>query len=561
MNHASKADLKTRSLRPRGPALLRRLSLKHKLIAIIMLTCVASLMLVGTVFIAWEWTALRHALVRDVSAHAEILADNCKAALTFRDPADASSVLRSVGVIPSMVAACVYNAEGGLFAAYVRDDATVVPPRPSESPSAAVFEWDSLTVRKAIVLNDKRIGTVCLRADLGPIYLRLKRSILVIVCLVLLSSLAAYLISSRLQRIISAPILQLAEVARRVSEKKEYTVRAEPSGADEVGLLIQAFNEMLGQIQQRDMALVEANERLETRVQGRTAELTTANERLTKEITAHRQTDQALAAANEQLAETVQSLRRSNKELQDFAYVTAHDLKAPLRGIGTLADWIASDYADKFDDQGRQQLRLLKGRATRLAELINGILHYSEIGRGVQHPEAADLSEVIRDAISLLDPPPQIQVVVADGLPSFVVCEKVRLGQVFHNLIDNAIKFMDKPQGRIEIRCRDQGRAWEFAVSDNGPGIDKRYFEKIFQMFQTLAPRDQRESTGIGLAIVKKIVELYGGNVWVESEVGKGSTFFFTFPKTSEAEALEYLAVLGPCEQAEEATRETRGPL
>ncbi len=536
MNRRSRADLRTCRSRRRTPLFLRNLSLKHRLIAIIMLTCVASLVLVGVVFIAWEWTDLRRTMVHDLASHAEVLADNCKAAITFRDPADAGACLRTVGAVPSITAACVYTREGELFAKYVRQGTTPVLPPPQALRSSHRFARGVLILTRPVLLDGEPIGTVCLRGDLGLLYQRLQRSIIVIVGIVFLSSLAAYLISSRLQRIISRPILRLADVARLVSEKKEYTVRADSAGHDEVGLLIQAFNEMLGQIQQRDTALVEANEQLDARVQERTTALTTANERLTREITARRQTDQALAAANEQLAETVQNLRRSNKELQDFAYVTAHDLKAPLRGIGTLADWIASDYADKFDEQGRQQLRLLKGRVTRLTELINGILHYSEIGRVAHRPELVDLGELVRDTISLLDPPARIQVVVPEGLPSSVVCEKVRLGQIFHNLIDNAIKFMDKPQGHVEIRCRDQGHAWEFAVSDNGPGIEEKYFEKIFQMFQTLAPRDQRESTGIGLPIVKKIVELYGGSVWVESQPGHGSTFFFTFPKKTRTE-------------------------
>jgi len=522
-------------------AFVRDLSLKHKLIAIIMLTCVSSLTLVGVVFSAWEWVALRHAIVRELSAHAEILADNCKAAITFRDPADASGVLRTVGSIPSIRVACVYTREGELFAAFTRKGTNVVLPRPLESPDGRVFDWNSLVLRKPVVLDGERIGTVCLQADLDPFYRGLRRSLVVIFCLVLLSSLAAYLISSRLQRLISTPIFQLADAARRVSEKKEYTIRVARAGADEVGALIQAFNQMLGQIEQRDAALVEGNEQLEGRVRERTTELQATNEKLTREIAAHRQTDRALAEANEQLAETVKSLRRSNKELQDFAHVAAHDLKAPLRGIGTLADWIASDYADRFDDQGRQQLRLLKGRVTRLTELINGILHYAEIGPVANRREVVDLAQLLPQAIALLDPPPNVQVVVRGELPC-VVGEKVRLGQVFHNLIDNAIKYMDKPQGRVEVGGTDRDNVWEFAVTDNGPGIEAKYFEKIFQMFQTLAPRDQRESTGIGLPIVKKIVELFGGRIWVESTPGEGTTFFFTLPKP-EAGAAEQALV------------------
>lgn len=520
--------------------LVRGLSLKHKLVGIVMLTCIGAVVLVGVVFGAWEWTALRHTMAQDLAAHAEILADNCKASITFHDAADASTSLRTVGAVPSIMVACVYTGDGKLFATYVRQGATGVLPRPETLRGNHRFTWDSLVLARPVLLDGERIGTVCLKANLAPMHQRLERTIIVIAAILLLASLAAYLVSSRLQRIISSPILDLAEMARFVSEKKEYTVRAEPTGDDEVGLLIQAFNGMLEQIQQRDAALVEANEQLETRVHERTAELMTTNERLTGEVAARRKTERALAGANEQLAETVQSLRRSNKELQDFAHVAAHDLKAPLRGIGTLADWIASDYADHFDDQGRQQLQLLKGRVTRLTELINGILHYSEIGRVTNRREVVDLAKLLADTLLLLDPPAHVHVVVRGELP-IVVHDKVRLGQVFHNLIDNAIKYMDKPQGRIEIRCADQGHEWQFAVSDNGCGIEARHFEKVFQMFQTLVPRDQRESTGIGLSIVKKIVELFGGRIWVESKPGEGTTFFFTLPKQGivlEKEAL-----------------------
>jgi signal transduction histidine kinase len=530
MKRASEAKVKTPRFRHPASSLLGHLSLKHKLIAIIMLTCVASLVLVGAVSIAWEWTDLRRTMVHDLASYAEVLADNCKAAITFRDPADAGACLRTVGTVPSITAACVYTREGELFATFVRQGTTPVLPPPQAMPSGYRFDGESLILTRPVLLDGEPIGTVCLRGALDPLYLRLQRSIVVIVGAMFLSSLAAYLISSRLQRIISLPILRLADVARLVSDKKEYTVRVEPTGSDEVGLLIQAFNEMLGQIEQRDAALVEANEQLEARVRERTTEFENTNAKLIHEITARRQTDSALAAANEQLAETVQHMRRSNKELQDFAYVAAHDLKAPLRGIGTLADWIATDYADRLDEPGRQQLGLLKRRVTRLADLINGILHYSEIGRVTNRRELVDLGKLVPETIALLDPPAHIQIVVRGELPA-IGGEKVRLEQVFHNLIDNAIKYMDKPQGRIEIHCTDRDGVWQFGVTDNGPGIEERHFEKIFQMFQTLAPRDQRESTGIGLPIVKKIVELFGGRIWVESKPGIGSTFFFTLPK------------------------------
>ena len=226
------------------------------------------------------------------------------------------------------------------------------------------------------------------------------------------------------------------------------------------------------------------------------------------DITARKEAEQALANLNRNLEATVQELRRSNRELQDFAYVTAHDLKAPLRAIGTLTDWVYSDYYEKFDEQGREQMLLVKGRVSRMNELIDSILRYSEIGRGSRNLQKINLEALVSEVISMVDPPEGHEIHVDGQLP-IVVCEKVRLIQVFQNLIGNALKYMDKPDGCIRIRCEDRNDHWEFCVSDNGPGIHEKYFEKIFKMFQTLTPRDELESTGIGLAVVKKIIELY----------------------------------------------------
>jgi len=248
------------------------------------------------------------------------------------------------------------------------------------------------------------------------------------------------------------------------------------------------------------------------------------------DITARKKAEQALEKLNADLRTTVQELRRSNIELQDFAYITAHDLKAPLRAIGTLSDWLASDYSDKFDEQGKEQIRLLKGRVSRMNELIDSILRYSEIGRSARHMEKVNLNMLIPEIIAQISPPENFDIIIDGELP-IVVCEKIRLMQVFQNLIINAIKYTDKPQGKIRIGCIEEDDFWKFSVADNGPGIAGQYHGKIFKMFQTLATSDECRSTGIGLAVVKKIVELYGGNIWVESEVGKGSTFWFTLPK------------------------------
>ncbi len=176
---------------------------------------------------------------------------------------------------------------------------------------------------------------------------------------------------------------------------------------------------------------------------------------------------------------------------------------------------------------------LLLGRVKRMDGLIDGILEYSRIGHIAGQVELLDLNQLLPDVIDSLSPPPNIQVIIASTLP-VISGNIIRIQQVFANLIGNAVKYMDKSQGIITIRCEEVGANWQFNVTDNGPGIEPQYHNKIFQIFQTLQPRDEVESTGIGLSIVKKIVGFYGGKIWIESEVGKGTTFLFTFPKQGD---------------------------
>lgn len=235
--------------------------------------------------------------------------------------------------------------------------------------------------------------------------------------------------------------------------------------------------------------------------------------------------------AEEQRALLVHELESANEELKNFAYVVSHDLKAPLRAIGSLADWLSADYADKFDAEGKEHMRLLVSRVYRMDSLIDGILQYSRVGRVKETALPVDLDRLAREVIDLLAPPPNIAVTIENPLPT-VVTEPTRIQQVFQNLLSNAIKYMDKPAGKIRLGCVAEGREWKFSVADNGPGIEERHFDRIFQLFQTLNPRDKVEGTGVGLSLVKKIVEMYGGRIWVESRMGEGSTFFFTLPRS-----------------------------
>lgn len=232
----------------------------------------------------------------------------------------------------------------------------------------------------------------------------------------------------------------------------------------------------------------------------------------------------------EQQLKLVRRLEETNMELDNFAYIVSHDLKAPLRGIGSLANWLVTDYKDKLDKEGMDIINLMENRVERLKNFIDGILQYSRVTRVKENYVDIDLNKLVSEVIELICPPQNIHINIESILP-VIKGETIYIEQVFQNLISNSIKFMDKPEGYISIDFEDIGDYWKLSVADNGIGIDEKYFNKIFMIFQTLQPRDKFESTGVGLSIVKKIIETNGGKIWLKSEVGKGATFYFTIPK------------------------------
>ena len=256
------------------------------------------------------------------------------------------------------------------------------------------------------------------------------------------------------------------------------------------------------------------------------------------DITERKKAEKNLEKLNIDLESSVRELRRANKELDEFAYIAAHDLKRPLRGIGILADWLVMDYADKFDEVGKEQIRLITTRAKQMSTLIDRIQQYSRLGQSDQKKQQVDLNAVLSEVISRIALPENIEITVENELPA-LICERTHIIQVFQNLLSNAVKYMDKPKGQIKVGYAEDDYFWRFGVADNGPGIQQRHFKRIFKIFKTLSPCNGIENTGIGLSIVKKLVELNKGRVWVESEVGQGSTFFFTLPRQcSDAKAI-----------------------
>ena len=235
------------------------------------------------------------------------------------------------------------------------------------------------------------------------------------------------------------------------------------------------------------------------------------------------------------LSKSAAQLEAANRELSDFAYIVSHDLKAPLRGIRQLSGWISNDYVEILGEDGQKKLDLLIDQSEHMHNLIDGILQYSKVGGVDAVEQRVDLNQLVQETIELLAPPKNIRISVLNELPT-IVGVRTQFEQVFQNLLSNAMKYMDKAEGFIKIDCVEEEDEWQFSIADNGPGIEEKYYDKIFLIFQTLAPRTEVESTGIGLALVKKAVEAWGGRIWVESTVGEGSTFFLTLPKKGESD-------------------------
>lgn len=256
-----------------------------------------------------------------------------------------------------------------------------------------------------------------------------------------------------------------------------------------------------------------------------------------EDIRARKQAEQELRKRAEELtqinvilAQTAALVEKRNLELDQFAYVASHDLKAPLRAIANLSQWIEEDLEGQLPDENKHQLQLLRGRVHRMEALINGLLEYSRVGRRDRLVETVDVEHLLTEIVDSLAPPASFEFDISAEIPAFTT-NAVALRQVLSNLISNAIKHHDRDDGCITVTGVDRGDRYEFAVSDDGPGIDPQFHDRIFTIFQTLKPRDELESTGIGLSIVKKVIETEGGTIHLESALGEGTTFRFTWPK------------------------------
>jgi signal transduction histidine kinase len=513
-------------------SILRNMTIKYKLMTIIMLACTTGLILAGGAFIGWEQRAFRANMLQNLSTQAEMIADNCKASLAFQDTKDAEKILQALHVDSSIIAGCVYANDEKLFASYYRDYSNVKVYLTELRKQGFDFKAGFLTVSSPVVLDKEIIGMVFLRSDLTSMYAMLKRNSQIIAAVLFISLLAAFLVSSKLQTVISQPILNLAQLAKTVSEKKDYSVRSLKQSSDEVGLLIDAFNEMLEQIQKRDSELFDAKEGLARKVEERTAELSKTNKQMAVEIAERKQAELKQQSLNAELEE-------ANNELKNFVYIASHDMREPLRKITSFGTILEKSLSGKLVDDDAENFRFMIDGAQRMTKMIEGLLVYSRVSTKANPAETVDLNEIVKQLrqieLSIMLEEKQATVEVPKPLPCVEV-DPVQIRQLMQNFIANGIKYQAKgnvPHITITSKPAADGMV-RIEVTDNGIGIAPEHQGVIFAMFKRLHSKNEYEGAGIGLAVCKKIAERHGGKVGIESEPGKGSTFWFTVPAASK---------------------------
>ena len=486
---------------------------------IVMATTTVALVLAAIGIIFADLVLFRGYLKNDLSALAHIIADNTTASLSFDDPAAASETLATLHARTHVVTACVFRANGTLFAQYRRASARAVCPAP-QAGEVIRFDKEILSVSRPILLKNRRLGTLVVGYDLGEIYERVQLYGAAVVTVFLFSTLIAFLLSSRLRSLIATPIIELARVTTRVSNSRDYSIRAEKLSADELGLLVDGFNEMLSGIQSRDSELRKALLSREAALED------TQKARESLEATLDR-----VARLNAELRTSNQHLARSNEDLERFAFIASHDLQEPLRMITIYSQLLVRRYASAIDREAASYVETIEGGTTRMRALLADLLAYAEIGARFEEPaRSVDLNFVVQKALENL-----AAAIVESGATVTVARLPLIRGfeshfiPLFQNLIGNAIKYRGGQQPKIDIIASSMNSHIQICVADNGIGIAPEYHSNIFVAFKRLHGQ-KIPGTGIGLAICQRVVERYGGRIWVESELGKGSNFIFTLP-------------------------------
>ena len=476
---------------------LRDVPIRQKLILITMTTVAASLLVSAVVFYIWDYRAFRQYAAQDLGTTAAVIADNLKAAVAFGDPGAASETLGSLRAKPYIASACVYGRDHSVIAAYARSGATPTCPG-SVRPDGDYREGRSLFVFRPVTIDGKRVGTVFLRRTFEDVDRQLSLQTGILAALMAIALFVGLLLSDRLQRLVSAPLAELSRTARAVTKGRDYSLRAKGPGADELGTLVTAFNEMLAQIQERTAELQETKAELER---------------------------------------TIASLQDANRLKDEFLATVSHELRTPLNAMLGWARMLRMDAA--LDSDRRQRaLDSIERNALAQARIVDDLLDISRIVTGKLRLELrpVGLTTVIAAALEVVRPSADArQVHLFTDLPpttdDVVLGDADRLQQMVWNLVSNAVKFTASG-GEVRVTLARNG-ALELSVSDNGRGIPPEFLPHAFDVFRQADSSSTREhgGLGLGLALARQIVELHGGTISLHSEgIGRGTTVTVSLP-------------------------------
>ena len=509
---------------PRGSRSVRR----RLVLAMFATTCVA-LLVAGAAMLYQDARVYERTLLQDLSAQADILGRATSAALSFDDSRAAEENLAMLRAKPIIRAAAIYNAGGTLFATYAREEGRANAEIPSTADREAVrVHGDSATLfRRVQAANGPPLGTLYLKADYDA--RKHVRGYLGILALVVLAALAVSLVVAWwLQKTVTGPILAMRDIAREVVETRDFSLRATKTTDDEIGYLADAFNGMLSEIEHRSSELEQTNASLARQIVER--------ERVDEEL---RRVEDELRQLNAQLEERVtertEQLAAANKELESFSYSVSHDLRAPVRAIVGFSKLLAEHHEEALDDEAKRKLGIVRSEAARMGTLIDDLLAFSRLGRQSLQMRSVDMEELVRlnfEQLKLQQPGTAHELKLGHLPPA--LGDRSLLAQVWINLLSNAFKFSAKKEKpTIEVNAISDAKEHTYFVRDNGAGFDPRYAAKLFGVFQRLHDQTDFPGTGVGLALVHRIVTRHGGRVWAEGEPGTGATFYFTLPRSS----------------------------